>query len=584
MPGGLITGSRTRLLAVACVAIMAIFILRLFYLQVIDHQTYVNLASQEQEKRFIIPAARGEIYAMDGKTPVKIVLNESVYTVFVDPAVVKKPKEVVDAIRSIAGGNARDNLEELVTTKKNKDKAIRYQIVATKVTPAQAALLKKRDLNGLGFQATSQRVYPEAQLAAQTLGFVNNQGEGQYGIEGKLNKRLVGKDGMQKAVTDVSNVPLTIGKNSVKVPPKNGDNIVLTIDRNIQSSTEKALADGLARTRATNGSAIVMDPQTGKVLAMANLPTFNPAEFNKVTDAQAFNNGIVTTPYEAGSVFKTFTVATGLDKGVIEPNSTYNNTDSIKVEDRTIVNAAKGHTGTITMQDALNYSLNTGMVTIAQRLGDGSQITKAARNTIYDYYHNRFGLGSLTGIQVSGEAEGRVISPDEQEGNAVRYSNMVFGQGLDITMIQVAAGFNALVNGGTYYYPTVIDGVIKDDGKMVAEPLKTPRQNVVSKATSDKVRAMTWQARKTINSGDRPGYYVGGKTGTSQTIENGQYVLDQTIATYLGYGGTEDSSKYVIMVQLSGKNMNLEGNIHAKPIFTDISNWMLDYMKLQPKG
>ena len=576
---GVIQGNRTRILAVSCVAIMAIFIVRLFYLQVIDHERYISLADQEQLKRLVIPAARGEIYAMDGDAPVKVVLNETVYTVFVDPQVVTEPKAVVEAIRSIAGGNARDNLDELV-----KKKESRYQIVATKVTRKQAELLKKRNLKGLGFQATSQRVYPEGQLAAQTLGFVNAEGKGQYGVEDYLNDRLVGKDGVLQSVTDVSNVPLTIGRQNINQPAKNGDNILLTIDRNIQSYTEKALADGLARTHATNGSVIVMDPQSGKVLAMANLPTYNPAEYNKVEDAQAFNNGIVTTPYEAGSVFKTFTVATGLDKGVIEPNSTYVNTDRITVEDRTIVNAAKGHTGTITMQDALNFSLNTGMVTIAQRLGDGSKITKAARDTIYQYYHDKFGLGELTGIQVSGEAAGRVISPEEQEGNAVRYSNMVFGQGLDITMVQVAAGFSALVNGGTYYYPTVIDGVVKDDGRIAPEKTKTPRQGIVTQATSAKLREMTYQARKSLPSGDRAGYFIGGKTGTSQTIENGQYVLDQTIGTYLGYGGTEASSKYVIMVQVSGKNMNLEGNIHAKPIFTDISNWMIDYMKIQPKG
>jgi cell division protein FtsI/penicillin-binding protein 2 len=443
--------------------------------------------------------------------------------------------------------------------------------------------MKKEELKGLGFQETTQRVYPEGQLAAQTLGFVNAEGNGQYGVEDALNSRLKGKDGLLETVTDVGDVPLTIGDRNINQPAKDGDDVVLTIDRNIQAYTEKALADGLARTHATNGSAIVMDPQSGKVMAMANLPTYNPAEYNKVTDAQAFNNGVVTTPYEAGSVFKTFTVATGLDKGVIEPNSTYVNTDYIKVEDSTIENALKGHTGTITIQDALNYSLNTGMVTIAQRLGDGTHITRAARDTIYQYYHDKFGLGTITGIQVSGEAVGRVISPKEQEGNAVRYSNMVFGQGLDITMIQVATGFSALVNGGTYYYPTLINGVMKD-GQMIPEKARAPRTGVVSKATSDKLRQMTYTARQSLPSGDKAGYYVGGKTGTSQTLENGHYVFDQTIATYLGYGGSEASSKYVIMVQVSGKNMNLEGNIHAKPIFTDISNWLLDYMKLQPKG
>jgi len=579
MPRSLISGSRTRLLAIICVSIMVVFVVRLFYLQVIDHNRYVSLANQEQLKRLVIPAARGEIYAMDGTTPVKMVLNETVYTVFVDPKVVTKPNEIIETIKSVAGGNARDNLKELIN---QKDK--RYEIVATKVTRKQAELMKKKKLKGLGFQATSQRVYPEAQLAAQTLGFVNAESKGQYGVEGYLNDRLTGKDGLLQSVTDVSNVPLTIGRHNINQPAKNGDSIVLTIDRNIQSYTEKALADGLARTHATNGSAIVMDPQTGRILAMANLPTYQPAEFTKVTDAEAFNNGVVTRPYEAGSVFKTFTVTTGLDTGVIQPNSTYVNTDSIKVDDRTIVNAARGHTGTITIQDALNYSLNTGMVTIAQRLGDGTQITKGARDTIYRYYHDKFGLGELTGVEVSGESAGRVISPDEDGGNAVQYATMVFGQGLDVTMVQVAAGFSAMVNGGTYYSPTVIGGVM-DNGSLKPAPVKPARAGIITKDTSTKLRQMTHEARQLFPSGDRPGYYIGGKTGTSQTLDaSGNYRFDQTIGTYLGYGGSEDTTKYVIMVQVSGKDMNLEGNIHAKPIFTDISNWMLDYMKLQPKG
>jgi cell division protein FtsI/penicillin-binding protein 2 len=558
---------------------MAIFVIRLFYLQVIDHDRYVSLANQEQLKRLVIPAARGEIYAMDGATPVKMVLNETVYTVFVDPKVVTKPNEIIDTIKSVAGGNARDNLKELIS---HKDK--RYEIVATKVTRKQAELMKKKHLKGLGFQATSQRVYPEAQLAAQTLGFVDTEGEGKYGVEGYLNDRLTGKDGLLQSVTDVSNVPLTIGRHNINQPAKNGDNIVLTIDRNIQSYTEKALADGLARTHATNGSAIVMDPQTGRILAMANLPTYQPAEYSKVEDIQAFNNGVIAAPYEAGSVFKTFTVTTGLDTGAIQPSSTYVNTDSIRVEDRTISNAARGHTGTITIQDALNYSLNTGMVTIAQRLGDGTQITKGARDTIYRYYHDKFGLGELTGVEVSGEAAGRVISPDEDGGNAVQYATMVFGQGLDVTMVQVAAAFSAMVNGGTYYSPTVIGGVM-DNGTLKPAPVKPARPGIITKDTSTKLRQMTHEARLLFPPGDRAGYYIGGKTGTSQTLDaNGNYRFDQTIGTYLGYGGSEDATKYVIMVQVSGKDMNLEGNIHAKPIFTDISNWMLDYMKLQPKG
>lgn len=577
-----VTGSRERVLAIFVIVIMAVFVVRLFYLQIIRHDYYVTEANKEQIKQLVIPAERGEIYALDGGKPVKVVLNEDVYTVFVDPKVVDKPHEIIDLVHRVAGGNARPQLEGLLAKKET-----RYQIVATKVTRKQAEMMKEAHLKGLGFQKTSQRVYPEGQLAAQTLGFVDAEGKGRYGIEDALNDRLTGKDGLLQSVTDVSNVPLTIGDNNVNQPAKNGDNVVLTIDRNIQAYTERALAAGLARSHATNGSVMVMDPQSGKVLAMANLPTYNPAEYNKVQDVAAFNNGTISAPYEPGSDIKTLTVATGLDKGVIRPDSTYNNTDSIKVEDRTIVNATKGQTGVITMQHALNYSLNTGMVTIAERLGDGSNITRPARDTMYQYFHDKFGLGELTGIELANEAKGTVIPPTDVDGGAVRYSNMAFGQGMDVTMVQVCAAFSTIINGGTYYQPTVLTGKMSDDGTtFTADPAKAARPGVVSKETSDTVREMIHQARAAFYAAqDKPGYYTGGKTGTSQTIENGKYVDDQTVGTYLGFGGSSPSEpKYVIMVQVSGKHMNLAGNTDALPIFTDISNWMLDYLKLQPKG
>jgi cell division protein FtsI/penicillin-binding protein 2 len=577
-------GSRPRLLAMMMLFIMAVFIVRLFYLQVIRHEFYVSAAQQEQLRQLVIPAERGEIYAMDAGKPVKIVMNETVYTVFADPKIIKQTQPIINAIQEIAGGNARANLATLLAKKES-----RYQILATKVSLKQAEMLKAKKLSGIGFQRETQRVYPEGSLAAQTLGFVDFEGSGKYGIEGALDKRLQGTDGLLQTVADVRDVPLTIGKNNINKPANNGDNIVTTIDRNIQSYTEKALADGLKRSGATNGSVMVMDPQSGKVLAMANLPTYNPAKLNEVQNAAVFNNDTISTPYEPGSDIKTLTMAIGLDKGVVEPDSTYNNTDYIKVADRTITNATKGQTGMITYQRALNYSLNTGFVTIAQKLGDGQTITRGARDTIYDYFHNKFGLGVLTGIELDGEAQGTIIPPTDQDGGAVRYSNMSFGQGMDVTMVQVCAAFSTIINGGTYHSPTVVAGTMSDDGgQFTAASAKGSRQGVISREASDKVRGMVHEARAAFYSGkDTPGYYTGGKTGTSQTLRNGQYVDDETVGTYLGFGGNDNSSsgpKYVIMVQVSGKNMNLSGAADALPIFTDISNWTLDYMKLQPKG
>jgi stage V sporulation protein D (sporulation-specific penicillin-binding protein) len=570
--------SRARMLVVFTVIIMGVFILRLFYLQVIRHSHYVEIAMSEQMKQLVIPAKRGEIYALDGGEPVKLVLNQTVYTVFADPMIVDEPDKVIETIKKVAGGSARSNLEELLAKKDS-----RYQILATNVTRRQAELIKEEGLVGVGFQEGSRRVYPEGQLAAQVLGFVDAEGNGRYGVEGSQDERLKGEDGMLQSVTDIRNVPLTIGDKNINKPAKNGDNLVLTIDRNIQSYAEQALKAGLERTGAQKGSVLVMDPQTGEVKAMANLPTYNPTEFNKVEDISLFNNPIISVPYEPGSNIKTLTMVTGIDRGVVGPESTYNNTDYIQVEDRTITNATKGQTGVITMQHALNYSLNTGFVTIVRRLGDGNNITLEARQTLYEYFHDRFGLGQPTGIELSGEASGIVVPPDDPNGAAVRYSNMSFGQGMDVTTLQVAAAFSSIINGGNYYQPTVIAGTVDEDGEFSRAPQKDPKRNVVSPASSDAIRDMVVKARQAFYAGnDKPGYQVGGKTGTSQAIKNGEYVFNETVGSYLGFGG-DDIPRYVIMVEVSGENMALEGGKHAMPIFTDISNWMIDYLQLQPR-
>ncbi len=569
--------SRADILVLLTLLVMAVFIVRLFYLQVIRHSYYVQMASSEQLKQLVIPAKRGEIYALDNGRPVKLVLNQTVYTVFGDPKIIDEPDKIIEMIEDIAGGNARPNLLDLLARKES-----RYQILATNVTRQQAELMKERGLIGVGFQEGTRRVYPEGALAGQVLGFVDTEGKGQYGLEGKMNVALTGKDGRLEAVTDVRNVPLTIGDKNVNRPAQDGDNLVLTIDRNVQAFTEQALQRGMEKTGVQKVSAIVMDPYTGAVLAMANLPTYSPGEYSKVSDIAVFNNPVISMPYEPGSDIKTLTMAVGIDQGLVGPLSTYNNTDYITVEDRTIMNATKGQTGTITFQHALNYSLNTGFVTIAKRLGDGNSINLKARQTIYQYFHDRFRLGEPTGIELTGEARGTVIPPDDPNGAAVRYSNMTFGQGMDVTMVQVAAAFSALINGGTYYQPTVIAGTM-DGESFQKTPPKEVASGVISPATSATMKDMIIQARRAFYAkNDTPGYEIGGKTGTSQAIKNGQYVFDETIGTYLGFGGDE-KPRYVIMVEASGDGMNVRGDLDTLPIFTEISNWLIDYLQLQPK-
>ncbi len=572
--------NRAFALAAIVIVVMTIIVARLFWLQIVQHDKYVEMANREQLKRLVIPAKRGTIFAMDNDKPVRLVMNEVVYTAFVDPAIVGESDKISETFKRIAGGNLRSNPVEIIERGKSKDS--RYEIIATKLSRTQAEMIKAEGLPGVGFQEVSQRVYPEGQLAAQTLGFVNSEGNGQYGIEGALDKRLRGEDGLLQSVTDVSNVPLTIGNQNIDIPAKHGENIALSIDRNVQAKTEQAMAAGLEKSGATHASAVVMNPNTGKIMAMANLPTYDPSNYHQVTDPSVFMNAAAAVPYEAGSVIKTLTVAMGLDRGVISPESRYFNSDQIKVGDHVIGNATKGHTGSISMQTALNYSLNTGMVDILQRLGDGT-INRQARDMTYDYFYNKFGLTQKTGLEIAGEAGGMIITPDHVNGNAVQYATMSFGQGMNVTMVQVAAALSSAINGGTFYQPSLIAGTV-ENGKLKATKPQVTRSGVIGQSASDNLRVMMESARSTFyGTQDKPGFKIGGKTGTSETVVDGDYSGQQTIGTYLGYGG-DNQPQYVIMVQVSGEGMNLEGGKHAAPIFTDISNWMIDYLKLQPKG
>lgn len=579
-------GSRERSLAILTLVIMAIFIVRLFYLQVIRHNYYMAEANAEQVKQLTIPASRGQIYALDGGTPTPLVLNQAAYTVYADPSEVKNDQKVIDMVNRVAGGNAVGNMKQLLS-----DKQSRYAVLAYDVSRDQATSMKNKDLAGVGFTKGTERVYPEGGLAGQVLGFVNAAGQGQYGVEGYFNKQLSGTNGMLKTVTDVRDVPLDVGSNNIDTPAKNGENIALTIDRNVQAEAQKALNADLKKFKINDGSVLVMDPQNGHVLAMANSPTYNPADYNKVTDAADFQNAVISSPYEPGSDVKTLTAATAVDQGVMQPSDIYDNRDKIDIDGTIVNNAVLGHTGNITIQTAMNYSLNTGFVTVAEWLGGQrgtpgiATINSKARNVMYDYFHNKLKLGEDTGIQLAGELPGTVISPDTVQGNAVRYSNMAFGQGLDATMLQVASAFGTVVNGGTYYHPTIYAGNVNSDGTLNPAADKAPIKNVLKPSTSKTVSEMVHNARDAFYGGTDPaGYYIGGKTGTSQVLINGTYSLTDTIGTYLGFGGEIGKpSRYVIMVRV-GPGKGLEGNFNAMPVFNEISNWMIRYLKLQPKG
>lgn len=574
---------RSRTLMYIVFAVGAVIIMRLFYVQVIMHDYYEAEAAKAHIGKFTIPASRGEIYALDGNDdPVPLVLNEPSYTAYADARYIKDVDKTVEVLRKIAGGNVVDGFDEAI-----KDSTKPYVVLAKQLNKQQAELLKKEDLTGVGLQEGERRVYPEGQLAAQVLGFVNGEGKGQYGIEEGLGSELAGTPGLLKAVTDVNGIPISVGQESVQTPAINGTSVVLSIDRNIQSYVEQALKAGLERVNATKGSVIVVNPNNGQVMAMASLPTYDPGNYAATEDFSAFQNATISDPYEAGSVMKSLSMATGLNEGAVTPEATYTNTGSVKVADAVIKNAENDHLGVLTMSQVIKYSYNTGMVFVLGQLG-GGEINLAARQKLYQYYTDRFFLGRPTGISLAGEAAGKVIPPDDPQGGPVRYANMTFGQGMTVTLLQESMAFAAAINGGVYYNPQILAGRLNEDGSLSPVATSVRKSDVISKDTSEKLRGMLQWARSTSAQGrlDKQGYYIGGKSGTAQVYDAaiGTYSETNTIGSYIGFGG-QKHPEYVIMVRVDDSHTgDFAGTAAAGPIFADVSNWLLDYLKIKPRG
>ncbi len=563
-------------------AAMSIIVVRLFFIQIIQHDKWAEKAAAQQTLQNVLPAKRGEIYMMDGNEPVAVVMNATVYTVIVDPMLANR-ESVEEKLGSLIKDKQIAKWDDVFANRTR-----RYYIVAKNVERKAAEQIADLDLTGVWLQSNTKRVYPEGELASNLLGFVNAEGIGQYGIEGALNDELTGEDGLLKTIKDINNVALSIGDDNVKIAAKDGENVVLTIDRTMQHNIEKILEKKSQEIGFKNLEAIVMDPNNGEVLAMANYPGYDPANFGNVESAAAYINHVVEDPFEPASVCKTFAFAAATDLGVMTPDKTFTNFGEITIDGWPIRNAEQGANllGTQTMQTAFNYSLNTGSTQALRWMGGSeTEITQTAREKLYEYYFNRFGLGHYTGIELY-ESPGYLVEPNaDMYGLASTYANMTFGQNMQATMVQVAAAISSVVNGGKYYIPTIVAGKMVN-GEFIANEEREPVRQTISAQTSASMREMLYNTRKMwrSNGTDPVGYYVGGKTGTAQVIKDGAYSMDETQATYVGVGGKEgELPSYVIMVRVWEEGKLAGGQEHALPVFNDLKNYVQNYLRIQPK-
>lgn len=565
--------------------VAGVFIVRLFYLQVIRHNYYQTAAFTSQLKQYEIPATRGVITAHSGTTTVPLVLNETLYTLYADPKFVTDPGSAAMEVQKIIGGDASKYEEQMKTPE------TRYVILAKKLSDDQRQKLNALKLKGVGTREYQYRTYPDGSLASQLLGFVNDEGVGSYGIEQALDDALRGIPGELRAITDANGVPLPANKDNVITAPQPGKDVLLTIDLGLQQQVEDILKSEVDRTKAQTGSAFILDVRSGAIKAMANYPTYNPAQYSEVADSALFNNLNASESLEVGSVMKSLTTAAALDKGVVNRNSTYYDPSFYIVDEFKIKNVEEdGGAGEKSIADILQLSLNTGATWLLMQMG-GGEINQTARNTWYDYMVNRYQLGKATGIEQGYESTGYIPSPNDGYALNLTYANTTFGQGMSATMVQMGAAFAAMLNGGTYYQPYLVDTVTNADGTTTVTQPKVVTSGTIKPAVSaimQELLAYTLERNKAAYGAQGlpfDTYSIGGKTGTAQIANpEGGYYEDRFNGTYLGFVGGK-TPQYVIAVSMI-QPTNITGYAGAKaaaPVFAQIARSLINSYDVTPK-
>lgn len=551
-----------------------VIFVRLAQVQLVQHGHFSVLASQSHNRKFEIAAQRGNIYAYDRGEPIPIAMNRSQKTLYVDTRYIFNQSRVVDELESILG---KDYTEEI----SGEDG---YVLLEEEIPFFDAQTISELDISGIGISDSYNRVYPEGELAAQVLGFVNSDGDGQYGVEGHLDEYLRGTPGMFDIETDAGGIPIATGDN-IQTQPIEGNDVVLTIDRNIQARVESVLEQGVADMGAKSAHAIVMEIDSGRVLSMANYPTFDPNEYSQVEDYRRFINVTTSELFEPGSGFKVFTMAAGLESGAINADDQFFDEGSVTVDDAVISNVQSERNITRDVAEVIINSINTGALYILEQMG-GGEINTLARTGLYDFFTDRFALTSPTGIEQPGEPSFGMNDP--QESSAVNYVNMTFGQGIATSMMRMTASMAGIINDGTMYEPRLVDYQMRPDGSIVDNTPVIAAENVVSTETSESIRQMMADSVRGGGgyavSQRLPDHAIGGKTGTAEIPdEEGGYKSDDYIGSFIGFAPV-DEPKYIVMVRVDEPQtiFGYAGSAAAGPIFGDIMEWLVKYEGIAP--
>lgn len=569
---GASTAKRLTVLGWLLIIPLAIVVLRLAQLQILEHGTYAVLASDQHDLESKLLPTRGRIFVRDrsdGKL-YPLATNRDAWTIYAVPKNMKDPVASAHVLSPIVGIPDVDLVTKL--TKPNDA----YEVVAKNATTDLMQQVRNLSLDGIGMVRTTARLYPEHGVSGQLIGFVGPDEKGsmagKYGIEGGFQDLLAGTPGTLAAEKDAGGRRLIIGDTKI-VPAVNGSDVVLTIDRAIQYEACARVKAAVEKHQADSGTIVVMDPNTGAILAMCSSPDFDPAEYGKTSDLSAFNNPAVFTAYEPGSVFKALTLAEGIQQGKITPKSTYVDNGFEKIDDFTVKNSDGIAHGVVSMTQVLDESLNTGAIYVQRQIG----------KTDFRGMIERFGFGKKTGIELSPEGKGNTSSLLKK--GDIFAATASYGQGLTATPIQILDAYAALANGGKLMRPYVVSEVIHPDGSRE----RTKPQEVGSPIDSRTSRLISGMLVSVVENGHGrqaavPGYWVAGKTGTAQVARTDAlgYDPNKTIGSFAGFAPASDP-RFVMLVKIDNPRDVSWAESSAAPLFGEMAKFLLTYLHVPPE-
>jgi len=538
-------------LSVFALAFAALF-LRAAWLQGVRAGSYERLASVQHRATIVDPAGRGTIF---DRTGVQLAIGRQATTVYANPLQIRDPAATAELVSRTLRLDPDQVLRQL------SDRSHGFVYIARKIDPTRAAILERAKIAGLGFVSEEQRVYPLKHVGAQVVGYAGTDNHGLAGIELGLEGKLAGKPGRETVIRDPTGRPIDVLHST---PAREGQNVTLTLDHTIQAQAEAVLRRTIDQWHAKGASAIVLDPRTGGVLAMAVERGYDANRF-PIVPKDRQRNRTVTDTYEPGSTFKIVTVSAVLSEGLVTPQSAFTLPYSIHVADRIIHDAHPRGTERMTVDQILSQSSNVGTITLAEQLG-------AQR---LSQWISRFGFGHLTGIDFPGETPGIVPALDHWSGSTI--GTLPIGHGIAITPVQMAAAYGVVANDGVWVRPHLVERV----GTGVRAPAASRR--VVTPRVAHQMLEMMRDVvlEGTGQEAALPGYQVAGKTGTAAKPDpSGGYSTTRYVASFVGIVPATNP-RLVILVTVDEPD-TIWGGVVAAPAFQQIAGFDLQYLEIPP--